>query len=100
MKRATTITLLCMGVGAAFVANSYENGCDAQRNEDPQLVSALTAGAPTPTSAPKPSNTSCRSTGGYYSHAYYHNSSSSGLGFVSSGISRGGFGGSGHHSSS
>jgi hypothetical protein len=100
MKRATTITLLCMGAGAAFVANAYENGCVAQRNEDPQPVSALTAGAPTPTSPPKPSNTSCRSSGGYYSRSYYHSHSSSGFGFVSSGISRGGFGGSGHHSSS
>jgi hypothetical protein len=91
MKRATTITLLCMGVGAAFVANAYERNCDPDDNAD---AAALNAAAPAQTT-----KTFCRSSSGY-SHTYSHSHSSSGYGFASSGVSRGGFGGSGHHSGS
>jgi hypothetical protein len=87
MKRATTITLLCMGVGAAFAAHGFESRCDADEQAD---AADWSAGAATAAA------TSCRSGDGY-SHSYSH-SHSGGYGFSSSGVSRGGFGGSGHHS--
>ena len=90
MKRATTITLLCMGVGAAFVANAYEGRCGADEKTDAADWSADSS---------QPAADSCRSSSGY-SHSYTHSHSSSGYGFASSGVSRGGFGGSGHHSGS
>jgi hypothetical protein len=97
MKRATTVTLLCMGAGAFFVANAYESSCVANNTANTQKNTADwsdTGGAAKP--APPP-DTSCRSSG--YSH-YYSSYSHSGYGFASSGVSRGGFGGSGHHSGS
>jgi hypothetical protein len=103
MKRATTVTLLCMGAGAFFVANAYENSCVANNAANAQKNNADwsdTGGAARPTPAP---DTPCRSGGysHYYSSShYYGGSSSSGFGFASSGVSRGGFGGSGHHSGS
>jgi hypothetical protein len=84
MKRATTITLLCMGAGAFFVANAYENRCGADQNQD--------AAVSDPLAAPQ-TRASCRSGGGYYSHSSGHSG-----GYAIAGVARGGFGASGAHS--
>jgi hypothetical protein len=71
VKRAATVTLLCMGVGAVFAANGLEGRCRADDNSAPETPS-------------------CRSGGsghGGYGHSFGH-----------SGVARGGFGGAGHGS--
>jgi hypothetical protein len=82
MKRATSITLLCMGAGAFFVANAYENRCGADQSQN--------AAVSDPDAAPQ-SRASCRSGGSYYSHSSGH--SSGGYGVAS--VARGGFGAAG-----
>jgi hypothetical protein len=93
MKRAATITLLCMGAGAYFVADAVESFCVPVVDKDKADWSdASDSKAPS-------STTSCRSSSGYYSH-FSSTHSSSGYGVASMGVARGGFGGAGHHSGS
>jgi hypothetical protein len=96
MKRATTVTLLCLGAGAFFVANAFESHCDTVEETQQDKVDWGDG-----TTAPPKPRPSCRSYSGY-SHSYYSGSSSShsGYGFASAGVARGGFGGSGHASAS
>lgn len=90
MKRATSVSLICMGVGAVIVANAFENRCSQVDSAQAVTVN------PDGTVKPVQPQTSCRSSSGY-SHGYSH-SSSSGVGLFSGGVARGGFGGFGSHS--
>jgi hypothetical protein len=87
VKRAASVTLLCMGVGGVFAANGLESRCGANNNQQ----SADWSDGSTPTQAS--TSSSCRSSWWGHSHSYSHGSS-----FGHSGVARGGFGGSGHGS--
>jgi hypothetical protein len=86
MKRATTITLLAMGVGGAFAASTLHGSCEPT-NATSAADLSQTAAAP---------QQSCSRSG---SHGWGHSWGGSSHAGSSSGVSRGGFGGFGHSGS-